>query len=85
MRKYPIYLPELALVGATRGMLGFGLGLLLSKRIARARRRPVGTSLVVAGVLSTIPLALRVFGRGTIEGGSRRDRRRAEAVAGMAG
>jgi hypothetical protein len=63
MRKHAIYLPELVLIGATRGMLGAGIGLLLANRLKKDRRRMVGTVLVAIGALSTIPLALRVFGR----------------------
>jgi hypothetical protein len=42
-------------------MLGAGLGLLLASRLSSARRRELGSSLLAVGLLSTIPLALRVF------------------------
>jgi hypothetical protein len=65
MRKHLVTLPEVILIAATRGMIGFGAGLLLSDRLGRDRRRPVGWTLLAVGVASTIPLALQLFrGRG---------------------
>jgi hypothetical protein len=61
MREIRLLWPELGLIGATRGMLGFGLGLLLSGKIPRDRRVVVGTTLAAVGLLSTIPLGIRVF------------------------
>jgi hypothetical protein len=61
MQARTISIPTLALIGSTRGMLGAGLGLLLASRLSSARRREVGSSLLAVGLLSTIPLALRVF------------------------
>ncbi len=61
MREHRITLPELALLVGTRGMLGFGLGLLLSRRLSAEHRSAVGWTLVATGVLSTIPLALMLF------------------------
>ena len=54
---------ELGLIAATRGMLGVGIGLLISLRLKRRRRRVVGSALAAAGALSTIPLAFRVLRR----------------------
>jgi hypothetical protein len=64
MRETRVSFPELAVVAATRGMLGVGAGLLLAPRLGSERRRAVGMTLFVVGVLSTIPLALEIFGRG---------------------
>ena len=63
MRETHITLPELGLVAATRGMLGFGLGLLLADRLAPDQRRAVGWTLVAIGVLTTFPLAADVLGK----------------------
>ena len=63
MRKTNLALPIVALIGATRGMLGIGLGLLLSGRFKKDTRRTVGTALALAGALSTIPLAFQVLRR----------------------
>ena len=56
-------LPELGLVAGTRGLLGAGLGLLLSDKLSDDRRRTVGWTLVAIGALTTIPLAMIVFSR----------------------
>jgi len=58
-----ITLPLLFAIGATRGLLGIGIGLLASSRLPVERRRTVGGALLAVGALSTIPLALRFFRR----------------------
>ena len=63
MREAHLPVPELALIAATRGALGFGLGLLLADRLSDDRRKELGWALVLIGVLSTFPLAADVFGR----------------------
>jgi len=52
-----IAIPELALIAATRGMLGAGIGLLVADRLPREQRRTLGWTLLIVGALSTIPLA----------------------------
>lgn len=61
-KRTEIALPQLALIAATRGMAGFGLGVLLSDHIPAAHRRVLGWTLFIAGALSTIPLAAAVIG-----------------------
>lgn len=56
-------LPELALVAGTRGMLGAGIALLLADKLNDRQRKGVGWTLVAVGALTTIPLAMIVFGR----------------------
>ena len=63
-KKYSLSLPQLIAVAATRGMAGAGIGLLLSNRLSRRQRRALGLPLFLAGALSTIPIALHVFGKG---------------------
>lgn len=66
MRHLVLKPPALVYIAATRAMLGFGLGLLLSDRIRRARRRTLGRTLVAVGVITTIPaaaIALAQLGR----------------------
>lgn len=53
--------PEIAIIAATRGALGFGAGLLLADRFRRAKRKALGWSLFVSGLASTIPIAMHVF------------------------
>ncbi|MEP6484842.1 MAG: hypothetical protein ABJB01_10355 [Rudaea sp.] len=58
--KTEISLPELGLVGMTRGMLGIGIGLLAANRLHGARK-PLGLALVAVGLLTTVPLLLDVL------------------------
>ena len=67
MRETRLKIPVLALIAATRGMMGVGIGLLLSSRVAKKRRIPVGATLFGIGALSTIPLALSVFRNRSID------------------
>jgi hypothetical protein len=57
-------LPELAFIAGTRGMLGAGIGLLLSGKMTESQRRSVGLTLLTVGVLTTIPAAMAIFGSG---------------------
>jgi hypothetical protein len=57
MRQLILKPPALAFVVVTRAALGFGLGLLLSERIPRRRRRKLGRVLTTVGVATTIPAA----------------------------
>ena len=57
--------PEIALIGATRGAIGFGAGLLLAPMFKHERRRLLGWTLFLAGLASTIPIAMHVFGKKT--------------------
>ena len=63
MRRYNIALPEMAIVAATRGMAGAGIGLLVSDFLRPETRRTLGWTLLSIGALSTIPIALTLFGR----------------------
>lgn len=58
-----ITVPELALIVATRGAIGFGAGLLLADKFKRERRKVLGWSLFLSGLASTVPIAIHVFGK----------------------
>ena len=62
-RTVELSVPKLATIAATRGMLGFGVGLLSAAHIPRTERKKLGWTLLVIGALSTIPLAISVFAR----------------------
>jgi len=62
-----ITVPELALIAATRGAIGFGAGLLLADKFKVERRKVLGWSLFLSGLASTIPIALHVFGKKQVE------------------
>ena len=59
-KKITLALPQLALIGMTRGMLGIGIGLLLAERLDRRIARGMGIALAAVGVLTTIPIAVRL-------------------------
>ena len=58
-----VTVPELALLAATRGAIGFGAGLLLADKFKGERRKLLGWSLFLSGLASTVPIAMRVFGK----------------------
>jgi len=60
--KTELTVPQLALLVGTRGMLGAGLGLLLAHKLTDEQRKGIGWTLAAIGALSTIPLAMMVFG-----------------------
>jgi hypothetical protein len=60
-KQLSVSIPELALVAATRGAAGVGIGLLLSNALSRQKRKAIGLPLLIAGALSTIPIAMRLF------------------------
>ena len=54
---------DIIMLAATRGMLGAGIGLLVAGRMSQEQRRAVGRTLVLVGAVTTVPLAMRVFGQ----------------------
>ena len=58
-----VTVPEIALIAATRGAIGFGAGLLLAGKFKRGVRKRVGWILFLSGLASTVPIALHVFGK----------------------
>lgn len=63
MKEHKLKVPEIAMIASTRGMLGAGIGLLLSNKLSKDQRRAVGWTLVLVGVVTTIPLAMNLFGK----------------------
>lgn len=58
-----VTVPELAMIAVTRGAIGFGAGLLLADKFNGKRRKAIGWSLFLTGLASTVPIAMRVFGK----------------------
>ena len=58
-----ITVPEIALIAATRGAIGFGAGLLLADKFKLERRKVLGWSLFLSGLASTVPIAMHIFGK----------------------
>ena len=63
MKTVRLTLPEIALLAGTRAALGGGVGLLLGERLKPEQRQAVGWTLLLVGLLTTIPLALDVLGK----------------------
>ena len=61
MKKAELSLPEIALIGGTRGMLGAGIALLLADKLNQGQRKAIGWTLFLVGAISTIPLAVEVL------------------------
>lgn len=59
MRQIRSSVVEVGLISAMGGLLGLGVGLLLSGALRRDRRVVVGWALATIGALGTIPLAIR--------------------------
>jgi hypothetical protein len=66
MKETRISVPELGLVGLTRGALGVGVGLLLANKLSEHQRRPLGIGLLAFGVLTTLPLVFELLGGGRL-------------------
>ena len=63
MKKSELTLPEIALIAATRGMIGAGAGLLLADKLNKDQRKSIGWTLLIIGAISTIPLAIDVLSK----------------------
>ena len=55
--------PELILMIGTRVALGIGIGLLIADKLSSDSRKGAGAALLAVGGLSTIPLAMSMFGK----------------------
>ena len=65
MKRRHFTLPEIAMIGGTRLLLGLGLGLLLSHKLSDSKRRTIGWTLFSTGALSTIPLVMKILNKPT--------------------
>ena len=54
--------PELVFVAGTRAIIGLGAGLLLANAMSRSTRKAIGLPLFLGGLLTTIPIAMHIFG-----------------------
>ena len=63
MKTYNVTVPEIAIVAATRGIGGVGAGLLLAGLLRPDTRRTLGWTLLAIGALTTIPIAMALFGK----------------------
>lgn len=68
MKRYEVSLPQVAFVAATRGLGGAGAALLIAPFLKAATRRSLGWALLGIGVLTTIPIAVRLIQARNSEG-----------------
>ena len=61
MKKLILNLPTFGFIVATRAMIGAGVGLLVSERLPRDRRRMIGAALFAIGAASTVPAIFEVL------------------------
>jgi hypothetical protein len=63
MREVPLTLADIGMINGTRFVIGTGVGLLLADRMHHYTRKAVGISLLVAGVLFSIPVGFSFVGK----------------------
>jgi hypothetical protein len=63
VKTYAVTVPEIALVAATRGIAGAGVGLLVAEFLRPDTRRTLGWTLLTIGALTTIPIAMALLGK----------------------
>jgi len=63
MKTHPLTVPEIGLIGGTRGALGAGVALLLAEKLNPDQRRAIGWTLLAVGIITTIPLVLDVLSK----------------------
>ncbi len=60
IRQMPI--GELLLLVGTRALLGAGVGLLVSEHLGESQRKATGWTLLLVGLVTSLPLGLDIFG-----------------------
>jgi hypothetical protein len=65
MKRFNLPAPAFFFVVFTRALLGAGVGLLVSDKLSRRRRKTLGATLVGVGALTTIPALWVLFGGST--------------------
>jgi hypothetical protein len=63
MREKAITIPEIIMIGGTRVALGIGVALLAADHLTKDQRKGAGWALLALGALTTIPLAIEVWGK----------------------
>jgi uncharacterized membrane protein YfcA len=60
MQRTPLSIPEIAIIGGTRAMLGAGVGMLVADHLNSDQRRAIGWTLAAVGALTTIPIVAQL-------------------------
>ena len=63
MKKVEVTLPELAMIVGTCAMGAAGVGLLVADKLPKDSRKAIGWTLALIGAVTTIPLAISLFGK----------------------
>lgn len=63
MREVPLTVAEIGMINGTRFVIGTGVGLLLAGKMDRKTHKAVGLSLLIAGILFSIPVGLSFIGK----------------------
>ena len=63
MKATCISIPELALIAGTRAALGAGIALIVGDQLTKEQKKAVGWTLLLVGVVTTIPLLADVIGK----------------------
>jgi hypothetical protein len=63
MKERALTIPEIGLIAGTRAALGAGVGLLVADCLNKDQRKGAGWILLAVGVISTIPIAINLFGK----------------------
>ena len=63
MKDIKLSRPELAFVIVTRALLGAGIALIFADRLSAEKRKMVGATLALVGLVTTIPAVWAIFGK----------------------
>jgi hypothetical protein len=63
MKKVEVTLLEFALIIGTRAMDAAGVALLVADKLQKDSRKAIGWTLALVGAVTTIPLAISLFGK----------------------
>jgi ABC-type proline/glycine betaine transport system permease subunit len=63
MKEVPVTLAEIGMINSTRFVIGTGVGLVLAEHMDRNTRKAVSISLLVTGILFSIPIGLSFLGK----------------------
>jgi hypothetical protein len=62
MTEKSLTIPDIGFIAVTRVALGVGIGLLVASGLNREQRIVLGSALLGAGAVTTIPILVRVLG-----------------------
>ena len=63
MKQKSLTLPEIGMIAGTRAAAAAGVAMLLSDRLTPEHRRAVGWTLLAVGVITTVPVIEKLFGK----------------------